>query len=333
MNSLILSIFSAGQLSVILILCILFVLFIALNIWFAIIWRVKAERRMHNESLQDRRDALLAKLDYLKSGGETEPHTWIDFALFGDDDEEEETAAAESANEVTVPADDGKQPPNTVILAVDETSPRMRAKLNMSAKRFNGKKFYVRYMLGFDAKLRLSDDDTKKRYVEIMDELRSYEGVTFKKNFSNQQLKFGKELLANVVFSGKRLCVALALNPEDYANTKYHGDDKSDKKKFAKTPLVVRILSANKVEVAKYLFGKIAERYQFVKLNDKTYKYDLEEKSRDQLVLLGSMRVVIVKEISPLSPQFNADKPAEQLEITEAAAMKAEDRTTNTQKE
>lgn len=333
MNSLILSIFSAGQLSTIIILSIVLVAFIVLNIWFAFIWRVKAERRMHNEGLQDRRDALLARLDYLKSGGEAEPHTWIDFAVFGDDEEEEEAAPDESANTVTVPVDDGKRPPNTVILAVDGMSSRMRAKLNMSAKRFNGKKFYVRYSLGFDAKLRLSDDDTKARYVEIMDELRSYEGITFKKNFSNQQIKLGKELLASIVFAGKRLCVALALNPEDYANTKYHGDDKSDKKKFAKTPLVVRILSSNKVEVAKYLFGRIAEQNQLVKDKDKAYKYDLEEKSRDQLVLLGSMRVVIVSEISPLSPNFNADKPAEQLEITEAAAADAEEQTINTEKE
>lgn len=298
------SIFAAWQISLMAILCTAFAVMLVLNIWFSYIWRVKAERQMHNDNLQNRRDALLAKLEYLKSGGDAEPQTWIDFAAFGDEDDEEEETDEQPTIPLTIPMNDGKQPLHTVMLSVDDLSQRTRNKLGMRPKRFNGKKFYVRYSLGFDAKLRLSDDETKARYVQIVNDMRSYEGVTLEKNFSVQHVMYGNELLASLVFLGKRLCVAYALDPKKYAEGKYHGDDKSDKKRFARTPLVVRVLSDNKVETAKYMFAELAQKYSLVVGKKRSYKYDMTEKSKDELVCMGSMRVIIVDEVSPLSLQY-----------------------------
>ena len=298
------SIFAAWQISLMAILCTAFAVMLVLNIWFSYIWRVKAERQMHNDNLQNRRDALLAKLEYLKSGGDAEPQTWIDFAAFGDEDDDEEETDEQPTIPLTIPMNDGKQPLHTVMLSVDDLSQRTRNKLGMRPKRFNGKKFYVRYSLGFDAKLRLSDDETKARYVQIVNDMRTYEGVTLEKNFSVQHVMYGNELLASLVFLGKRLCVAYALDPKKYAEGKYHGDDKSDKKRFARTPLVVRVLSDNKVETAKYMFAELAQKYSLVVGKKRSYKYDMTEKSKDELVCMDSMRVIIVDEVSPLSLQY-----------------------------
>ncbi len=298
------SIFAGWQITLMVVLCVALAVMLVLNIWFSYIWRVKAERQMHNDNLQNRRDALLAKLEYLKSGGDAEPQTWIDFAAFGDEDDDEDEPDDQPTIPLTIPMNDGKQPLHTVMLAVDDLSPRTRNKLGMRPKRFNGKKFYVRYSLGFDAKLRLSDDETKARYVQILNDMRSYTGVTVEKNFSVQHVMYGNELLASLVFLGKRLCVAYALDPKQYADGKYHGDDKSDKKRFARTPLVVRVLSDNKVETAKFMFAELAEKYSLVVEKKKSFKYDMSERSKDELVCMGSMRVIIVDEVSPLSLQF-----------------------------
>lgn len=299
------SIFAGWQISLMTVLCVALGVMLVLNIWFSYIWRIKAERQMHNDNLQNRRDALLAKLEYLKSGGDAEPQTWIDFAAFGeDDDEEEETTDDQPTIPLTIPMNDGKQPLHTVMLAVDDLSPRTRNKLGMRPKRFNGKKFYVRYSLGFDAKLRLSDDETKARYVQIVNDMRAYEGVTIEKNFSVQHIMYGAELLASIVFLGKRLCVAYALDPKQYAEGKHHGDDKSDKKRFARTPLVVRVLSDNKVETAKFMFAELAKKHSLAVGKKKSFKYDMTERSKDELVCMGSMRVIIVDEVSPLSLQY-----------------------------
>lgn len=310
MNGLISSIFTAPQITVITVACIVLGAVIALNMLFAFMWRVKAERKMHNDGLQERRAALLAKLEYLKAGGESEPQTWIDFAAFGDDEDADEEEPPEVPDVPAAATEDGKQPPNTVILAVDELSPSLRSKLGMRAKRFGGKKFYVRYALGFEARLRLSDDETKERFVEIMNTLRSYEGVTLEKNFSNRKIFCSGELLATVTFVGKRLCVAFALDPADYASGKYRADDKSDKKRFAKTPLVVRVLSDNKVEVAEHLFADLAEKHGLSASKRKSFAYDLTEVSKEKLIKTGAMRVVIVDEVSPNSPQYT-DAPTD----------------------
>lgn len=289
------SIFFDWQIMLIAMAAVLVVGLVALDVWFAFKFRIQAERKLYDDGLQNRRDALIAKLDYLKSGGAVAPQTWL-VGAFGasdddDDDDDEETEI--------VPTVDGKQPLHTVLLEVDAMTPRMRHKLGMRAKRFNGKRFWVRYALGFDAKLRYSDDETKAHYVALSDGFRAYAGITVEKNFSLQHIMFGNELLATVTFIGKRLCVAFALDPAEYENGKYHGEDKSDKKRFQRTPLVVRILSENKVEVAEYLMAQIAAKFGVEKGKVKKYKYDLAEKSQTDLVVSGAVRVVIVDEVPP----------------------------------
>ncbi len=289
------SVFVGWQIALIVIVSVLLAGLITLNVYFSVIWRVKAERRLHNEELQSRRSALLAKIEYLKGGGEALSYQWVDPVDEtydeGSEDEDDESFMPSAA---PVAAD---QPLNTVVLEVDSLSSRMRNKIGMRAKRFNGKRFYVRYSLGFEAKLRYSEDDAKTYYTQISDEIRSYEKIKLEKGFARQRILFGNELLGTILFLGKRLCVALALDPAKYANGKYHGEDKSDKKRFAKTPMLIRVLSENKVEVFKYLFERLADKFGIEKGKTKVRKYDLKEKSKEDMVCCGAMRVVIVDEV------------------------------------
>ena len=80
-------IFTAGQLAFIIVLAVLVLMAIGVNVLFGVMWRLNAERAMHNEDLKNKREALLDKLAYLNSGGEAAPQNWIDFAMFGDDDD------------------------------------------------------------------------------------------------------------------------------------------------------------------------------------------------------------------------------------------------------
>ena len=81
-------IFSPVQLVVIILLAVLLVGFVALDVVFGVTLRLKAERKLYDDDLQSRREALLNKLEYIKSGGTAETHTWLDFVQDEDSDDE-----------------------------------------------------------------------------------------------------------------------------------------------------------------------------------------------------------------------------------------------------
>lgn len=292
-------IFSPGQLTLCIAIGLIFAGLVALNIVFAVIYRVKAERKLHSEQLQQKRQALLDKLAYLKAGGEVESTSWLNYVV---EDEDEEDVPDKKY--VTVRMAVGEQPPNTEIIEVNGMSPRMRRKLGFRAKRYNGKRFYVRYLLGFDARLRFSDDETKARYIDFMEYVKSYVGVSVSKHFGCHKICLGKDVIGMVLFGGKRICIAFALNPSDYENTKYKAEDKSDKRRFAKTPMFVRVGSDDKLNNAKYLFGELARERGLQQISRKKGKYDLTELTREEMIVTGSVRVVIIDE----APNFASTK-------------------------
>ncbi len=288
-------IFSPAQMAICIIVGIVFAALVGLNIYLLIIYRVKQERKMYDEQLQQRRNALLDKLEYLKSGGEPEKRSWLNFTVDDEEDEREEESE-DGKKYVTVRMAVGDKPVNAEIIAVDDMSPRVRRKLGFRAKRHNGKKYYARYSLGFDAKLRYSDDETKARYVAIMDEIHKYGGINVVRQFSNIRICSGKDTLAMLLFGGKRICVAFALDPAQYEKTKYRGEDKSEKKMFAKTPMLVRVGSDEKTEIVKYLINTVAKQHSLPLAKPRKIKYDLTERSQEEMIAKGSVRVIILDE-------------------------------------
>lgn len=299
-------IFSPVQLVVIIVLALLLIGFVALDVVFGVTLRLKAERKLYDENLQARREALLNKLEYIRAGGTAETHTWLDFVQYeeNEDEEEDEDTDGEQApiRMIPQPQDfaevaEGVAPLNTEILCVDDLSPRLRRKLAMRAKRYDGKMFYVRYSLGFEARLRYADDETKVRYMELMDYVKAYEGVSIAKGFASRRICIDKTTIAMVLFSGKKMCMSLALNPSDYKYTKFSGEDKSNTKRFAKTPMFVRIYDDGKLDKIKYLFDELAKKHNLRQGEIKQGVYDLSERTREDMILSGSVRVIIVEDV------------------------------------
>ncbi len=314
-------IFSPVQLVVIILLSVVLVGFVVLDVVFGVTLRLKAERKLYDDDLQSRREALLNKLEYIRAGGTAETHTWLDFVQYEEneddaDDEENETEQS-TVRFVEAPTCDGvsaekwQAPLNTEILCVDELSPQLRRKLAMRAKRHNGKMFYVRYSLGFEARLCYADDETKVRYMELMDYIKSFEGVSVINGFASQRICVDKNTIAMILFSGKKMCVSLALDPSIYKNTKYRGEDKSDTKRFAKTPMFVRIYSDVKLDKIKYLIDELAKKNNLQQGEIKQGVYDLSERTREEMILSGNVRVIIVQDVPDfVARQILAEKQA-----------------------
>ncbi len=99
----------------------------------------------------------------------------------------------------------------------------------------------LRYDKSFRAKVIQADDDTKRFYSAIKNELLSYKKVHDRLSWKRETYKAAGECVAKVGFRGSTLCLFLPLDPAQYADTNYKVEDASSNKSSEDTPCLFRI--------------------------------------------------------------------------------------------
>ena len=305
-HDLLAGIFSPSQIAGIVIVSLLAAVFIGLNILLWYWYQKRQERKLCSRQLQQKRDALLDRLEYLKSGGVISASDEMDDEDFLDEEEqdndnvtEEEAAEEFPVGIVPVEGEDGDYDSlGTEILAVKNMSDATREKLGFVGEEYETKRYYVRYVLSFEAKLRLADEEIKERYKAFCNEVALYKGLKIKGTFRQQRIYRGRKTLGLILFRGKTLCVAFALNPYDYIDTKYRGIDKSDKKRFENTPMLFKLTSARKLEHAKYLLLQLAEANTIALSSQPVHnEYELKRMTRDAMFNDEKLRITVLGEV------------------------------------
>ena len=154
----------------------------------------------------------------------------------------------------------------------------------------DGKQVYVRYVFSFSAKLIQSPQEVQQRYGEIMDDVNAYAKVKTSVSWRQLRIYQGRKTLAVMLFKGRKLCMAFALNPKDYEETKYHGMDLSEVKRFEKTPMLLKLTSPRKVKYAEYLFEQVALANGLEKGEVTATEFSLPYRETEQLVAEGLVR-------------------------------------------
>lgn len=330
------AVLSPDQVGLVVILSVLCALLIAANIILAVYLHKRGERKLCTYQLQNRRDKLLEQLDILRSGGVLSPE---DIEQEDDDEEEilveddEEDENDDEKNDVApkqqvisnlsvVTQEEVDETMDAQILVVAKTSKEAREKLGVADKEYDKKRYYVRYSLGFEAKLRSSSVEVKERYVALLNELSLYKGVKTVTSYRQQRIYKGRKTLGKIVFSGKTLCLALALNPADYAETKYRGIDKSDKKRYANTPLFLKLTSARRLEYAKYLLVQLADA-NTIMLEESPVApvVDFSEKTYEELFLDNKLQIIVLGEVPDSVEQVEDEDEEEFDEIVDATVI------------
>ena len=191
-----------------------------------------------------------------------------------DEDEDAEDSDAEDPDEQ--PADFDKE---------DDS-----ADYGATATVVDGKQVYVRYVFSFSAKLIQSPQEVQQRYGEIMDDVNAYAKVKTSVSWRQLRIYQGRKTLAVMLFKGRKLCMAFALNPKDYEETKYRGMDLSEVKRFEKTPMLLKLTSPRKVKYAKYLFEQVALANGLEKGEVTATEFSLPYRETEQLVAEGLVR-------------------------------------------
>jgi len=125
----------------------------------------------------------------------------------------------------------------------------------------NGVKLFSMLRKSYMARLIQSSDELKDYYDEVKRELLSYKGVKGRASWGCETFKKTKVHLARINVKMKTLCLYLALDFEEFKDSKYFPTDESGLVKFASTPMMVKIKSKRGVKYAKELIAILAERY------------------------------------------------------------------------
>lgn len=147
----------------------------------------------------------------------------------------------------------------------------------------NGHKVFVQYNYSFKAKLILASPEVQQQYRDIINFVRPY-GVKTSISWKQERIYLGRNTFAMLVFKGKKLCVAYALNPKEYEDTKYHVIDLSEVKRFAKTPTLLKITSERKQKYVLELLNIIFAKNELTSKEITPEEINIPKKTKEELI-------------------------------------------------
>ena len=169
------------------------------------------------------------------------------------------------------------------------------------------RKIVVRYKFSFRAKLIQAPRELQARFGEFADEARAYKKVKFTVSWKQVRIYSGRNTLALVLFKGRKICVAFALDPAEYAESKYGGIDVSSVKRFAKTPYLLKLTSARKTRYAKELFAAVAAKYGLEKGSVTKTDFYLPFRTTEELIKVNLVKLLSSGDITDDAEVVKAD--------------------------
>ena len=224
---------------------------------------------------------------------------------------EESVPAAEIITEPVSAAEKASEPAPASAEPAAETSETVRAAAPVlenaepipeGAKVMNivaspGMFIRYRYNRSFEAKLIQSDDTVKRYYSELKNCLLSYKKVTSRISWRHESFRKGRPAAAKFVIRGKTLCLCLALDPENYEESKYIVDDMSRYARFAGTPLMYRIKNERRLRYAKELIAFLFEGTEPSGHEDEDFAA-IPYEDTQSLVERGLIKIVSYREVA-----------------------------------
>lgn len=243
-----------------------------------------------------------------------------------EDDEEEDSDEEDSEDDENAEDSEAEEAPAMLggqrIVYIDaKANPEAYAELLEREKRGEVTLVY-RYRKSFLAKMALAEDTVKGYYSELKNALLAYKGVKCRTSWGYEAFNKGRTKLARMDVKTKSLYLYLAIDPQSLVDTKYNFKDMSAKKKYAATPVLMKIRGERKFKHALELIEKICgEELQLKRLETEPTDYRLPMMSQDEMVEAGYVKMMVGA--IPVAPE--TEKSAE--EPAEAVAVSAETET------
>lgn len=205
---------------------------------------------------------------------------------------EEELNTEEVQEEATEENVEIKEPPveetpEVEKVPVEETPVEVLEQVDTSGKGFVSNA----YSRSYTSKLIQSDVTTQERYSAIKNELLSYAKMRSSIAWTNETFRTGNKTVARIMLRGKTVLLLLALDPNEFTTTKYAGEDVSDVKRYANTPMRLRVTSERRLKYALELIALLVGREGYEKNSYTPVQYSYEYQTDEQLIEAGLIKV------------------------------------------
>jgi hypothetical protein len=207
----------------------------------------------------------------------------------GDDDEDYKQEATPSLLTEFI-EDEGIDPELAVTNQYGEVTEVLH-----SVDRETGIALVIRYNKSFTAKLSQTTDETKGYYTALKNELLSYKLLRSRVSWKYDNIRYGVEPIAKFAVRGKTLCLYLALNPDDYADTKYKVERSTDKL-YSFVPCLYRIINPRRVRYAAELIADAAAKHNLKRHDTPATDYYLPYEHTGVLIGKRLIKEYLVKE-------------------------------------
>ena len=173
--------------------------------------------------------------------------------------------------------------------SVQEQAPAVEEEEEVIVKDDKGNVFRIQYERSFTAKMCQSSDELKAYYRQIKNHVLSYKKANSRISWGFDSINLGREKILKFAVRGKTLCVYLALNPDDLADSKYKVE-KVESKKYEDVPCLYRIKNDRRCNYAKQLIDMIMGRIEAVKGEEKNDDYPFPYETTEALVEKGLIK-------------------------------------------
>ncbi len=148
----------------------------------------------------------------------------------------------------------------------------------------------IRYDRSFRAKVIQADEDTKKYYSAIKNELLSYKKVHDRLSWKRETYRASGDSVAKIGFRGNTLCLFLPLDPAEFAETRYKVEDASANKSSEDTPCLFRIKNEKRLRLSIELIARVMEERGIVRTDRPEEDYTEPYQGTDDLIAQGLIR-------------------------------------------
>ncbi len=151
----------------------------------------------------------------------------------------------------------------------------------------------IRYRLrrSFTSRLIQGSETQQDYYTQLKNQLLGYKGVKARTSWKCESFKKGRQHVAKLDIRGKRVYLYLALEPAEFADSKYHFVDITER--YPETPMLLKVKGTQGLRYAKELIDLLAERLALKAIEREYEDYRLPYEEDDPLIERGLIKLVL----------------------------------------
>lgn len=147
----------------------------------------------------------------------------------------------------------------------------------------------IRHVKSFTARFSQSNDTVKEYYSELKNYALSFKNTRSRTSWSYDSINVGRKQVIKFAIRGKSLCMFLALNPDDFASTKYKVK-RTQSKRYQSVPCLYRITNERRRKYAKDLIDKLMKQLNLEKNQELNHDYKIQFEETDALLQKGLIK-------------------------------------------